>query len=167
MITIECTEKIQGKRVYDRKHCCLFCSRMVSNIGRHLLSHKSEDAIKKINLIANWKKDETEKQIRQKECKRLRLLGDFYHNVKVLKIGGSLIVYRRPYKCTRVDEYKPCKYCLLFIHRYELWRHCIKCPYKGDTLSKPYSIYEQCSLILYPSVSNAGRLKLQNINLIL
>lgn len=27
---------------------------------------------------------------------RLRFLGDFYHNLKVLEVGGELIVHRRP-----------------------------------------------------------------------
>ena len=48
------------------------------------------------------------------ELNRLRYLGDFYYNKKVLSTGGNLIVARRPKECLVIDAkwYTPCPYCL-------------------------------------------------------
>ena len=46
----------------------------------------------------------------------MRFKGDFYYNVKILEIGGDLIVCRRPKSGVNSipHNYTPCKFCFGF-----------------------------------------------------
>ena len=65
---------------------------------------------------------------------KIRLLGNFYHNRKVLCLGkGELKVVRRPSReeCERdASEFLPCPYCFGFIRKKDLTKHAKKCPFK-------------------------------------
>jgi len=63
------------------------------------------------------------------ELDRLRCRGDFYHNIKILKTGGEVIVWRRPNidDVVNVEDYIPCKFCLAFITKSEMWRDVKTC----------------------------------------
>lgn len=118
-----------GRRNVDKKHCCTFCGKYVHRIGRHLQTHEEE---KEIHLL----KTKTEKE-RDIVLTKLRLDGDFKHNVKVRETGiGQLILPRRPSKKNEgkysFHDYKPCEICKGFFLRWELWRHMPKCPLATD-----------------------------------
>ena len=111
-----------------------------------------------MKVLLEMNLDEASEQMRRKlELKRLRLKGDFYHNIKALKIGGELIVYRRPNHITDVADYKPCKFCYLFLHKNELWRHTQKCSFKSSENERgAYSLAQHSNLLLYPHTTTPG-----------
>ena len=73
---------------------------------------------------------------RKTELERLRLLGNYLHNLRVLETkSGRLIVMRRTSNSEEIKEqYKdflPCSHCLGFFRRSELWRHNKSCSFKN------------------------------------
>lgn len=64
---------------------------------------------------------------------RLRNLGNFKHNIKVLQGGGDRIIpVRRKNSSERLVDFLPCVSCYGFYHSKELWRHASKCPLKSN-----------------------------------
>ena len=123
---------------------CYFCSNEYLKIARHLLNvHKDEPEIIRILALNPTVCEENEK--RTMELARLRLKGNFYHNLKVLRTGGALKVLRRPSDDQLISPQQlvPCKLCLGFVQRHELWRHEEKMNRK---LQHEVSFY--CSLIV-------------------
>ena len=59
-----------------------------------------------------------------------RARGNFFHNMKVVKVRGELIVWRRPivHDVVEVTDYRLCPYSLAFITKKEMWRHAKRCP---------------------------------------
>ena len=124
-----------GGRVYDKAHTCVFCNKDCLKIARHILSvHKHEAEVVKILAIDEKIKDG--KARRHKELERLRLKGDYYHNLKVLKCGGELKLLRRPMSADVADyrQFKPCVHCLGFVQNHELWRHVGQCPFNDKKM---------------------------------
>jgi hypothetical protein len=127
VVTVPMSRKSDiGTRVYDRKHACYYCGVEKSKMGRHLTTvHKLESEIMAIAKASAPDKNKT--------LDMLRIKGDFYHNLRVLKSGGALKVFRRPSKLGNVtpDMYTPCTHCLAFLVKHELWRHVKHCPMKA------------------------------------
>ena len=70
---------------------------------------------------------------RKHELKKLRLKGNFQYNVAVIASGkGQLIVARRGKTEKPSSSYLPCRFCLGFYRKEELWRHCKTCDFKSD-----------------------------------
>ena len=120
----------EGKRVYDKRQACYFCGDLIIKIARHYeKAHSDEIRIQKI--LGASDKDE-----RKKELERIRNMGNFNHNLKILQKGeGTLIISRRPKSTRMADEYLPCMHCFAFIHEDEMWRHtkhCIFNPNQGQ-----------------------------------
>ena len=124
---------------------------MQTKIGRHLeAKHGNESLLQNLSQLDKNKKE------RDIILDRVRLLGDFYYNVKVLKNGGELIVCRRPSPGEKLSASKfgPCKYCLGFFHKEELWRHARNCLYKGTTaegedLESIRNIQQEADILLH------------------
>ena len=91
--------------------------------------HGNESEVAKITSL---KAGSTE---RKRELERLRLKGNFHHNLDVLAgKPGELIVLRRP---TAEEDKKPkeflaCPFCLGFVLHHALWRHVRVCPFKDN-----------------------------------
>ena len=121
------TAYFDGKRVNNKLHCCVFCSKLYYRISRHLKTHRKEDEIKVLKQISSIKD-------RRKELDRLRLRGDFLHNQKVIEENnGQLIVARCPSENDRaykLSDFTPCEYCKGYFIRWELWRHQVSCQFK-------------------------------------
>ena len=91
------------------------------------------------------------------EINRIRLKGNFYHNLKVLKCGGSLKVMRRPGPEESVDHknFTPCVHCLGFVLKNDLWRHTAICPLnekrslKEDSEQVHRSLQHESDLLLF------------------
>ena len=112
-------------------------------IGRHLQTcHKDESEIKILPGLDNKE--------RQKKLDHLRILGDFHRNMVVLRTGGELIVWRRPDKdaIINVNDYVPCKFCLAFLLKSDLWKHVQGCPFKGESVDEK-NLITQAQLLLY------------------
>lgn len=143
-----------GGRVYDKSNACLYCCNQYIKIARHLRKvHKSESEVAKTLAIDDKSIDGKHRQ--KLEFDRLRLKGNFYHNMKVLQCGGELKVCRRPAEDEVVSSkmFKPCPHCLGFVQKHELWRHVANCPFnereKGDASNRKLQYESQ--LLLFGS----------------
>ena len=143
MFFVKDTQKsIEGQRIYDSRHTCLFCGLMQPKIGGHIGTHVVEQEIKNLKMLIPK-----------------RLKGDFYHNVKVLKTGGEKVVARRPPHGTKAiaKDYLPCKHCYAFVHQTQLTRHCKRCDYRpSEATDEDKGIVKQCELLIYPNESVPG-----------
>ena len=79
------------KRVYDKKFSCLYCSKLVHKLSRHIKQcHSVEPMVQKIIKSTDPKEKE-------KLGEFIRHLGNYKHNISVLQGGeGDLIVVRTP-----------------------------------------------------------------------
>ena len=90
----------------------------------------------------------------QAKCKAilddLRARGNFFHNMKVVKVGGELVVWRRPkiHDVADVTDYRPCPYCLAFVSKKEMWCHMKPCP--ASTKDHGKSL-KKSELLLFPN----------------
>ena len=104
---------------------------MVSKVARHYqVVHANE---KEVAKALKFKKNSYD---RRKELERLRLLGNYQHNLRVLETKcGRLIVMRRTSKSEEIKgeckDFLPCSHCLGFFRRSELWRHNKSCSFKN------------------------------------
>ena len=138
-----------GKRIYDKMHWCVYCGKPQLKIGRHLREkHKDEDDVKELERIEN--------KSRKMKLDLLRYRGDFHQNMKILKIGGELIVWRRPAAGDFVNyrDYLPCMHCLVFVTQAEMWRHLKTCQHKSKTDNN--NLVSCSKLLLYPNQNSAG-----------
>ena len=101
-----------GGIVHDKLYACYFCNKLVTNIWRHYESvHDKELLVQKISAVPK-----TDPR-RQKEIVRLRLLGDYHHNLNVLCTKeGKLIVVRRPRSAADHSDFLPCRACKSLTH---------------------------------------------------
>ena len=122
-----------GKRAFDKMLVCYYCTKHLRyRIGNHLKScHSSEEEVKE----AFSKVDERE---RKHYIEKIKNMGNFNHNMKVLKEGkGELIVARRSANKLCVTDYLPCTYCFGFYRSKELFRHVKNCHFNPDPTSYP------------------------------
>ena len=84
------TRSQSGGIRHDKRHACYYCCKVVTNSWRHYLTcHSTETEVQEIGIMRKDKK--------QCAISRLRMMGDYYHNLEVLsKKTGQLIVVRRP-----------------------------------------------------------------------
>ena len=93
LVSLRCAKTSKDKkRVYDKKQACYYCGNLICKIARHYeLKHQSE---REVAIALSFNKGSTE---RKKHLEKLRLLGNYHHNLTVLETGkGELIVMRRP-----------------------------------------------------------------------
>lgn len=138
-IIVQGTENNSNKRIWDKRHYCLFCGNPQSKITRHYQTrHQDERAVIEIQACS----DQKEKGLK---IDKLRNLGNHVHNVDVMKKGsGIFVVNHRPSSHTgKVENYVPCNYCYAYILKSEMYRH--KCLHKG---SNPQPKARECRIIL-------------------
>lgn len=150
------TKSSCGKVVHDKQHSCYFCEKLVTNIWRHYeLVHHSKARVQKVLSLS--------KDSRMDEIDKLRLLGDYYHNIKVLSVKtGQLIVVRRPRHDCSTKDFLPCPYCFGFFHRVELWRHCLKCKFcTTNEMRDQKNCQKNAALLIAPYVYSSSGLSQQ------
>ena len=111
----------EQRRVYDKKYYCVFGEKTQARMALHLeVKHTKQDEIKDI-LTLDIKTVAGAKE-RLKRLARLRNLGNFRHDMKILKVGGELAVWRRPSEHDMVDpaSYRPCPQCFGFATKTEM-----------------------------------------------
>jgi len=119
-VTVGMAKRSSGKRVRDKKLACFVCRKRVLWLSRHLSKAHSDhfmvaQVMSKIGVA------------RKHGWQRLKNLGSFKHNVRVLKRRkGEIIVVRRSSGKLGADQYLPCTRCYGFYYKYDLWRH--RCP---------------------------------------
>lgn len=141
-----------GKRIFDRSDVCFFCGKKDKKIWRHYRKHHdAEDEVEKILALKN------EKVKKKNAIALLRHRGNFFHNIKVFKTGGELLVWRRPSQDSqgRPEEYAPCVHCFAFVTSKQMWKHIKACPENKDGRSAADSLRESRTL-LYSSSFPAG-----------
>ena len=136
-ITIPVYErKINGARRYDRCSCCYFCGRIyMGKIPRHMeRMHQDEPIVAR--TLAKKKKEE-----RELEFDKLRILGDFNHNMKVLEDKkGELFVMRRQLNPRHYEDYLPCLFCYGFVNEKELYSHIRVCKHRTESKDEIKSV---------------------------
>ena len=79
-------------RIYHKRHSCFYYDKLYAKIGRHYERHHVE----KSEVAEGFAYPRGSKECK-KALEKLRLNGDFHHNLRVLKRkSGQLIVMRRP-----------------------------------------------------------------------
>lgn len=110
-----------GKRLRNKKLVCFVCRAEVLWLSRHFEKQHNDNVLVSQVLSATGHR-------RKDGLRRLKNLGNFKHNVDVLKnCSGQLRVIRRPKGSYDVDQYLPCPVCYGFYHQHELWRHVCPC----------------------------------------
>lgn len=117
-------------RVWDRLHSCCFCSKLKTNISKHLRRHSEQTAVAQLlameatmNLKNKQEKEDAQLYVKI-QMELLRNKGDNEHNRKVIASGGELIVARRENgKAFDQTEYGPCDRCLLWLKLSDISKH--------------------------------------------
>ncbi|KAK2838023.1 hypothetical protein Q5P01_015235 [Channa striata] len=120
-------------RVYDRRNYCLFCSRSLTKMARHLESMHSD----KTEVAAAFQYPPKSKE-RQKIWNKLINEGNFAHNKEVLRTGkGQLAVRKRPKKAGQAKDFFHCLYCRGLFAKKTYFRHMKNCPERAKNENEP------------------------------
>ena len=95
------------------------------------------------------------KEEQDKAFEKLRLRGNFEHNLRVIdQKEGILLVKRKSAQPKTYEDYLPCFHCLAFIEIKGLWHHVKKCEdyTEDDDNETEYSIVERSRMLLSGSV---------------
>ena len=150
-VSLRCVQRNKNKtRTYDKRQACYYCEKVYSKIARHYVQqHKRE---RDVRIALSFHKGSPN---RKKQLEKLRLLGNYHHNLRVLQSKqGELIVSRRPSTSNRCNpnDFLPCSHCLGFIRRQELWKHVKSCKFKPEDIETPKyrKVQEKSKVLLYP-----------------
>ena len=118
------TSNKRGRRIYDKKHYCVYCKMSFFHLPRHLYAvHDGEKDVAEI-LAADSDK-------RKRLLTRLRNLGAELHNKDVCKEGtGEVAVVYRPSWSMEAADYNSCEWCHGLYGPRQLWCHKKKCSVK-------------------------------------
>lgn len=139
---------------------------MYPKIARHYEhSHKNETEVAKAFAFKTGSKE------RKKALEKLRLQGNYHHNLRVLESKrGQLIVMRRPPEDTECspEDYLPCIHCLGFVRRQELWRHVKVCSFRTDQQeesgeNKYQKLQAKSRMLILPSICSGGSALFQDV----
>ena len=161
---VNCAKRTdKNVRVYDRRHACLFCGELSSKIARHITTKHKEE--KEVAVALSFRKKSKE---RKKELTRLRLKGDYHHNMNTLETGeGELVVVRRPGQDVRcnAEDFLPCEFCLGFIRRRDLWKHQLACEFKSKTehSGKKQQVQRKAKLLIASAITGSNNERLNKI----
>lgn len=108
-----------GKRKWDKKQSCVFCSKLYPKLPRHLEKiHSKEVEVQRALAFEKGSKE------RKEAWKSMRNKGNFAHNMMVYNQGkGQVIPCKRPRTSIEGTKYIQCKECKGTYRRSELWRH--------------------------------------------
>lgn len=101
---------------------------------------------------------------------KLRLQGDYHHNMNTLETGeGELITVRRPGQDEtkkNVQDFLPCEFCLGFFRKWDLWKHQASCPHKPPESSHQHSnrqVQQSAKLLIAPILTGSDNPVLNKI----
>ncbi|XP_029017005.1 uncharacterized protein LOC114861679 isoform X3 [Betta splendens] len=108
---------------YSKRNYCLFCSRLVTKMARHLENVHSDRA--EVAVAFQYPKKSKERKM---IWNKLRNEGNFAHYKEVLKTGkGKLAVRVRPKWPSKVTDYIHCLYCRGLFSKKCMFRHMKTC----------------------------------------
>lgn len=133
-LVVSATQKKGGKRVYDKRHYCLYCSKPYAKMARHL-EHIHEDKCDVAKALSFPKGSRQRKQ----QLDDIRNRGNYAHNAAAMESGrGELVPFRRPPSEKEGNDFMHCAYCQALFTRKVLWRHLRSCRLKpGSVTQKP------------------------------
>ena len=150
-VSLRCVPRNKNKtRTYDKRQACYYCEKLYSKIARHYVQQHERE--REVRIALSFHKGSPN---RKKQLEKLRLLGNYHHNLRVLQSKqGELIVSRRPSTSKRCNpnDFLPCSHCLGFIRRQELWKHVKSGKFKPEDIETPkyQKVQEKSKLLLYP-----------------
>ena len=123
-LTIQQVNRSSTGSLGNKKHCCVYCEKLLPNIARHMTrKHKNEIDVGRIFAYPKSSKQ------RRQLWGELVNKGNFSHNFNVLQSGKGTIIpkYRSGKTETKINNLLPCQYCRGMYRRKELWRHQKSC----------------------------------------
>jgi len=132
-VTIKsCSKSVEGKKLWDKKHYCVYCEKAFAKLPRHLESiHKHELDVIKLRSLDRRVKEQC--VARNKIIDALRKKGDYSHNLRVLESDhGEVVTKKSLSKVKDNDAYLPCQHCLGFYLKVDLYRHVQRCSVVGE-----------------------------------
>ena len=119
-VTVVVYVKDKETKTKNRKYPCYYCGIELFQLERHMgRAHSDEPEV--AEAVASQNKND------------LRIIikyGTFNHNINVLNDKkGLFYVARSSGKDHVVEDYLPCKFCLTFYIKKELYRHCKTCKF--------------------------------------
>lgn len=119
---------LNSKDVRTKKNYCLFCSRSLTKMARHLESMHSDRA--EVAVAFQYPKKSRE---RFKIWSKLINEGNFAHNREVLKMGkGQLMVRKRSKQPKKVTDFVHCPHCRGLYWKKFLFKHLSSCKEKSE-----------------------------------
>ncbi|XP_059192255.1 uncharacterized protein LOC131974118 [Centropristis striata] len=121
--------KSQSRRVYNKRHYCLYCLKPFSKIARHLEAvHGNVEEVARAFLYPKNSKE------RRNALNILRRRGNFAYNACVVSKGaGELQACYRPRKARSAFDFIHCFHCQGLYAKRTLWKHMKICPARGET----------------------------------
>lgn len=136
-----------GKRIWDKRHSCLYCSKKYPKLARHL-EQKHSGEIEVQRALAFKKSSKERKAVWRDIMNR----GDLEHNTRVFQDQkGEIIPYKRPSSVRAGTDYIECDTCSGTFLRKDLWRH-VKNRHPGKTQNTKNSrkYHQVASAVLIP-----------------
>lgn len=129
-IIINAHSNKKRKRVYDKRHYCLYCSAPYAKMARHL--EKSHANISDVARALSFPKCSKERKL---QLDYIRNKGNYAHNASVMESGsGELVPFKRPPKNQQGEDFMHCAYCQGLFTRKVLWRHMRNCRIKPQPM---------------------------------
>ncbi|CAJ1071516.1 uncharacterized protein LOC124050300 [Xyrichtys novacula] len=131
VIVVTACQKRAGKRVYDKRHYCLYCSKPYAKMARHL-----EAAHMDISSVAKALSFPKGSKKRKLQLDYIRNQGNFAHNAAVMESGkGKLVAFKRPVEELEGKDFMHCAYCQALFTRKVLWRHMRRCRLRPESVT--------------------------------
>lgn len=131
------------KRYSDKKQFCLFCEKLVSRFGRHLIGvHKDKKEVIEITNLP------PKSLIRKKKIDVLRCKGNYQFNHS--ENSKTQIVARRCHRKNEPDVYTDCPSCLMRVSKLTLRKHYRKCDDNYDPKLTTRDTYVKSKIVTLP-----------------
>ncbi|XP_070576785.1 uncharacterized protein [Ptychodera flava] len=157
--------QVDGRRIWDRKHFCLYCNKEIGNMYRHFERiHKTETAVAQ---ALSFKKHSSE---RLKLLRKLKHKGNYIHNYEVAKTGiGEVVPYRRPSCKSKKTggDYLPCNHCFGLFSRKVISKHVRSCQLAEEQTNqntkKNRRRYQKAASYLMPVAHDISKIIQKNV----
>ncbi|KAK4886437.1 hypothetical protein RN001_002708 [Aquatica leii] len=148
-ITFSISEKINGKRIRNKRNWCPYCLNAFQNMARHFEQrHENEIDVAKVLAMKKRSKE------RKEAFSYIIRAGNFSHNCEVLSCKkGELVLVRRPAEIEAVTytfaEFGPCPNCLGFMVKKQLYLHIRTCQHKPKDIFIGKNIVSESNAIMH------------------
>ncbi|XP_076012340.1 uncharacterized protein LOC143004999 [Genypterus blacodes] len=134
IVVTACQKRSEEKRVYDKRHYCLYCCKPYAKITRHLeRAHENKCDVAKALSFRKGSKE------RKNQLDYIRKRGNYAHNAAVMESGkGKQVLFKQRPKEAQGNDFMHCLYCQGLFTRKVIWRHMRSCTLRsGSVAPKP------------------------------